>query len=1073
MRSRRLFVLLLCACMLLPLVACKPDPQSTENSTQSTEQTTVPEETTTDPGTTDPEPPKDAIEAKKEELAAIKQGIGATTDTVLYVKDFGAVGDGKTDDGAAIFSAVSAAAEQHATLRFEENKTYYVASSPGGRVTPFTLNGAHGMTIDGCGSTILIAPNMRYIRFNECGNVKMANLHFDYAVPVYLVGKVKDIQGSTVVFDVDMNPYVDHCDFTASNGFSIKYNEGTQQRPHHFMTEAHKTADKELTVTYKGHTYKEGQLVFLPNPGVGHAADQVIHVSGSDQPMLFENVGIHAASTFVWALMHNEDHLFFENVDLVPAENNEREIKMVAWRDGYHCKNNSEGIHWNNCEADVLFDDVFNIAATLGVVSEVINNSSFTVKNYENPADVFVCAPGDTVDIYDLKAGTYKGNARVRAITDNADGSRTIHLYYGQTIDRVSAGCVVANRDTGAPGSTITNCHFQGTFRFLRNLYVENTVFDMLITWMMVEGSVEGPMPGNVDFVGCTFNGGEVQIDAYNRNTAKRMRNIGKEIKDIGFWGCTFNSSKVISQTDCIYTEQESFTTDELYTVKNRVDLQDPQRISPTKADIALGVTWDWTLFTMPMTGTTQVTSLSSMQDKGLADKLNVDYVGDNVLTLTAAQGKKLYLDGLSASSLRCLYEKGSSYIVKLTYYTETPVKARLVIGDTVVTEDLFATAGEVNTTSLMYDATGEGKTAYIEYQGDGTVYLGEFTLAAFVNANPSISQLENGHTFLWDSNVGIKGGTVLNIEDVANATAKNAMLAAPEKFGETVLHLDGDMGEFTGITKRSYFTAGLTYHLSIDAYIASPISAGTKIYLLAMDDTPGNRVLKEGIFDGQGMYHFEMDWQVGTTGEYQLKFFINGTPASYADIYVGNFTITKMPGMAPNKTIIPEQMTQVTEAQLRASFTFDFAKGIFFETGKNSYVDTSCLNEYTKQMLQKAGFGEYAYYFSENFDAIALGAPLYGGNRYTISFDVYDCKGNLDDMEADGSWRGAFVLLNMTGGGQNSAEVHYSIKKDPNVPGHYTLTFVEVPPVGTDTLLFYQVQPCEFYISSITVKVG
>ena len=92
------------------------------------------------------------------------------------------------------------------------------------------------------------------------------------------------------------------------------------------------------------------------------------------------------------------------------------------------------------------------------------------LENYENPADVFICSPGDTVDIYDLKSGAYKGNARVRAVTNNADGSRTIHLYYGETIDRVSEGCVVANRDTGAPGSTITNCHFQGTFRFLRNL---------------------------------------------------------------------------------------------------------------------------------------------------------------------------------------------------------------------------------------------------------------------------------------------------------------------------------------------------------------------------------------------------------------------------------------------------------------------------------------------------------------------------------------------------------------------------------------------------------------------------
>ena len=1068
MKLKNTLILLLCACMLLPLAACEPPPDNPEQPSTDT-QATSNEEITTTPED-EPEPVLDPIAAMKENLNAIKQNIGATTDTVLYVKDFGATGDGKTDDGTAIYNAVVAAAEQHATLKFEENKTYYVASAPGGRVTPFALSGAHGMTIDGCGSTILIAPNMRYIRFSDCGNVKMTNLHFDYAIPVYLVGKVKEVQGSTVVFEVDENPYVDHYDFAPSNGFSIAYNEGTQQRPHAFMTAMHKTADKEVSITYKGHTYREGQLAFLPNPGVAHNSDQVIDVRGSDQPMLFENIGVHAASTFVWALFHNQDHLFFENVDLVPAPNNDKEIKMVAWRDGYHCKNNTAGIHWNNCEADVLFDDVFNIAATLGVVSEVTNNNVFSIKNYENPADVFICSPGDTVDIYDLKSGTYKGNARVRSVVSNADGSRTITLYYGQTINEVTEGCVVANRDTAAPGSTITNCHFQGTFRYLRNLYVENTVFDLLVIWMMVEGSVEGPMPGNVDFVNCTFNGGEIQIDAYNRNTAKRMRKIGKEIVDIGFWGCTFNNkTRITTSTDATYTENETFTSEELYTIKNRMAITDPQSIAPTESDVALGVSWDWSLFTMPMTGNSAtVTPLSSLSDRALADKLNVENVSDSVLALSAVAGEKLYLDGMSKSALSCLYQKGTSYIIKLTYYTDTPVKASLMIGNTVITDDLFATTGEVTTFSTIYNANGNGNIAYIEYNGAGTVYLGELTLAAFVNANPSLSQLESGHTFVWDSNVTIKGGEVINAANITDAAAKEAILAAPDKFGQSILHLDRGMAEFTGLTKKTYFSAGTTYRISIDAYIASPISEGSTMYLLAMDGTPGNRVLKQGIFHGEGMYHFEMDWQVGTTGERQLKFFIDNAPAAYADIYVGNFTITKMPGLAPNKTMVPDQMTQATKEQLQAGFTYDFASGIFFETSKNTYVDTSCLSAYAKETLANAGFGEYAYYYNENFDAIALGNPLYGGNRYTITMKVYDCKGNLDDNA-----RGAFVLLNMTGGGQNSAECNYKITADPNVAGLYTITFTEVPPMGTDTLRFYQIEPCEFYIASITVKVG
>ena len=127
MRFFKLTAMILCICTLLSIVACKPNSQTPEDTT--TADTTI-EEITTEPDV-EPEPPVDAIEAQKKELETIKNGIGATTDTVLYVKDFGAVGDGKTNDGDAIYAALTAAAEQHATVKFEENKTDYVSSVTG------------------------------------------------------------------------------------------------------------------------------------------------------------------------------------------------------------------------------------------------------------------------------------------------------------------------------------------------------------------------------------------------------------------------------------------------------------------------------------------------------------------------------------------------------------------------------------------------------------------------------------------------------------------------------------------------------------------------------------------------------------------------------------------------------------------------------------------------------------------------------------------------------------------------------------------------------------------------------
>ena len=66
---------------------------------------------------------------------------------------------------------------------------------------------------------------------------------------------------------------------------------------------------------------------------------------------------------------------------------------------------------------------------------------------------------------------------------------------------------------------------------------------------------------------------------------------------------------------------------------------------------------------------------------------------------------------------------------------------------------------------------------------------------------------------------------------------------------------------------------------------------------------------------------------------------------------------------------------------------------------------------------------------------------------------------------------RGAFVLLHMQGGVQNSAEVSYKIEANPDNNRLLTVTFETNTPGGTDDLLFYQLTTMEFLIGSVTVQ--
>ena len=111
------------------------------------------------------------------------------------------------------------------------------------------------------------------------------------SVPVYMVGKVTSVNGSLVTYATDINPYTDSFDFSSVNGFSIKYNEGIQNRPHMFMGEMNKTGEKTVTVEYNGTPgYGVGDLVFLPNPGIGHCIGEMIYIGGCENALLFENI---------------------------------------------------------------------------------------------------------------------------------------------------------------------------------------------------------------------------------------------------------------------------------------------------------------------------------------------------------------------------------------------------------------------------------------------------------------------------------------------------------------------------------------------------------------------------------------------------------------------------------------------------------------------------------------------------------------------------------------------------------------------------------------------------------------
>ena len=1080
-KSILILVALLTLTLCLGFTACRGDDPTTDTTDGATTAPDTPDESgdaTTEEGTEAPtEPETDPVPEPINRSEYPKEQAGAKTETVLNAADFGVKGDGKTDDGPAIGRAVVAAMEQQATLRFESGKTYYIGStdrSAGPFSSPFAMNGADGVTVDGGGSVFRFAPGINYFALTSNKDIRFCNMKLDLSVSPYLVGTVKAVNGANVTYTTDIEPHQTYVDSRNSVNFSIKYNEGTQQRPHQFINTVQKTASKEVKVEYQheNHGYSVGDKVFLPNPGVGNALSEIMYISANTGCMVFENIEVWAAPSFIANVRENDAEIYFENVDYVPGAENDREIKMVSWRDGYHVKDNRRPIHWNECDVDVLFDDVFNVSNTLGYITSVKNGNRFTVTQYElythGSFHPFSCREGDVIDVFSSK-GVYAGEATIRRIIENPNGTMDLVLDYGEGLRKMEEGWLVGNRDTCAPGSTITNSRFTGTFRFRREIRIENCVFDMLVTWIREDGSVEGPIPGNIDYINCTFNGGNIDIGAAGAS-------VRAAITDIGFWGCTFNKgAHVAPGRNVVVTEADTWTEEGLFTYKNRKMTKVPTVIEPNEVDFVNTVTYDWTHILMQVEGG-QLLPLAKLEDAAIREALVANNgFADRVLVLTGGEsGTRYVLGGLSADFLSHFHTAGKSYMFAINYYaTATGGAAGFLAGDasTAINENLFETANAIAAAACVYDPV-EGNTGfYIDIPAGATVYIGTVNVTATSWANPSADQLYNGHTFPWSKDITIsKRGEALTYDQITDETVKNAILGAERGFTSgKVLHVTGEMGDFTAFTDKEYYVQGKTYHISIDAYIASPMvpNNGTKIYLLAMDETPGNRVLAEGLFTGEGFYHFEMDWTVGNTGEKSLKFFFNNVPTAYADIYIGDFTITMARSLKPDVFLSRNDFHTLTAEELKAGYTFDFTDGNLMNTGVNAYAATSLLPEKTAELLREKGFGDTFYYAGENFTFGSLPNDLTGGKKLRITMQVYDVLGNL----ATTLPRGAFLLLHMQGGVQNSAEVSYKIEADPENSRLLTITFDTNTPGGTDDLLFYGVTTVEYLIGSITIQ--
>jgi len=437
---------------------------------------------------------------------------------VFHVADYGALGDGSTDDMAAIKAAVSAARQASGgIIRFDGAKTYRVIGSSDLTIeTVFNLYGARDIKIEGRGATLLLHPPDSLANLRYCENVQIDGLTIDYDPKPYYQGTITDINVENMTIDIDvlerypepeegavaeqdqtgLGPFFGRSfipDFPGArsgSGDNI-YIESTARNgsPRQIRIQVPDTANGAPMQPRVQRAYDNNATEFVvPHLLYGHRNGST-QIYGSSRIKL-SNLHYVCMAHFWLTITQNTGPITLSNVDLKMTEP-ETEL-LASFRDGMHIKNGRWGILIEEGDWDgaAMYDDLFAIYSRRQVVVSISNNVA-QLRPSTSERESFLWQPGDWASFWSPDQETLRGMARVLRVADVASPNYEVTL---ESIpDGVSPNDVVLHEESLNRGTLVRNCRttsvgtksattrLRGTDMRFQNNHFED--FDFLLEW--------------------------------------------------------------------------------------------------------------------------------------------------------------------------------------------------------------------------------------------------------------------------------------------------------------------------------------------------------------------------------------------------------------------------------------------------------------------------------------------------------------------------------------------------------------------------------------------------------------
>jgi len=394
---------------------------------------------------------------------------------VLHVDDFGAAGDGKGDDTAAVVAALEAlkAAGPGSKLEFGAGKTYRLGALRADTIYQLDLRGFKDTTVDGRGAMLLVTPEQATLRVRGCEGVTVRNFVIEQDPLGFTQGVVTAASPEQGWFEMQIMagyPPLPAPEELTRRGFTGwewgGFIDPQLRRIRRGVRDHYRAERIEQLDTGRVRVYV--QPVFAPDLAAVRPSDIFVQpLECNDRPRLaklnespfsynisfensadcvLENVTLYSGRNSMAAdVTNNHGRITLRGFKVMVRPGTDRAISN--WRDGIHCKDNRVGPLIEHCHFESLLDDSINISQNTMMAERVIASDTFRLTKHPGglpwTSETTTVRVGDRLMVLSPTTGEYLGPFTVTAIA--ADDLQTVTL--DRALENVVPGQIVPGRD--------------------------------------------------------------------------------------------------------------------------------------------------------------------------------------------------------------------------------------------------------------------------------------------------------------------------------------------------------------------------------------------------------------------------------------------------------------------------------------------------------------------------------------------------------------------------------------------------------------------------------------------------